>query len=108
MTIELPGTIKKYVDAGNRQDAKSMLSCYSEDAVVKDEGAELRGKKEIEGWIAKTIEKYKFQFEPLAIKENDAEVVVTTKVSGTFAGSPVTLDFHYRIKNDMISSLDVR
>jgi ketosteroid isomerase-like protein len=76
MSIKLPEIIKKYVDASNAHDVKSILSCFSEDAVVHDEGKKLRGKKAIEDWIVKTIEKYKFQFKPLSVKEDEAEVVV--------------------------------
>ena len=56
----------------------------------------------------KTIEKYKFQFKPLGIKGADTQVVVAVEVSGTFDGSPVTLDYHFIIENDKISSLTVK
>ena len=65
MAVKLPRVIKKYVDASNDHDVKSILSCFSDDAFVRDEGKEFRGKKAIEGWIVQTIEKYKFQFNPL-------------------------------------------
>jgi hypothetical protein len=45
---------------------KAILSCFATDAVVHDEEQEIRAKKLIEDWIATTIEKYKFQFKPLA------------------------------------------
>src|SRR5216117_2319027 len=102
MTLKLPGIIKKYVDASNEHDVKSILSCFSDDALVHDEGEELHGKKSIEGWIVKTIKKYKFQFKPLDIKGEDTEIVVAVEVSGTFNGSPVTLDYHFIIENDKI------
>jgi len=108
MMIKLPEIIKKYVDASNEHDVKSILSCFSDDALVHDEGEELHGKKSIEGWIVKTIEKYKFQFKPLGIKGEDDEIVVAVEVSGTFDGSPVTLDYHFIIENDKISSLTVK
>src|SRR5258706_15893902 len=108
MAIKLPGIIKKYVDASNAHDVKSILACFSDDAVVLDEGETLDGKKAIEGWIVKTIEKYKFQFKPLGVKDQGAEVVVTVEVSGTFPGSPLTLDYHFTIKNDKISSFAVK
>jgi len=107
MAIRLPRIIKKYVDASNAHDVKSILSCFSDDAVVHDEGEALRGKDAIEGWIAKTIEKYKFHFNPLRIKGNDPEVVVSVEVSGKFDGSPVTLDYHFTIESDKISSLTI-
>jgi len=53
----------------------------------------------------KTIEKYKFHFKPLSAKDHDEEVVVAVEVSGTFAGSPVTLDYHFAIDNEKILSL---
>src|SRR5882672_4123 len=107
MTIKLPRIIEKYVDASNRHDVQSILSCFSDDAVVRDERETLRGKKAIEGWIVKTIGKYKFQFEPLSVKEHDGGVVVGMEVSGTFEASPVTLDYHFVLGDDGISSLTI-
>jgi ketosteroid isomerase-like protein len=107
MTIKLPRIIKKYVDASNKHNVQSILSCFSDDAIVHDEGKEFRGKKTIEGWIVQTIEKYKFQFEPLTIKDDNVEVVVAVEVSGTFDGSPVSLDYHFVIENDQILSLTI-
>ena len=71
-------------------------------------GKALRGKKAIEGWIVKTIDQYKFQFKPLNVKDDDVEIVVAVEVSGTFDGSPVTLDYHFAIENGKISSLTVK
>src|SRR5205823_12335767 len=107
MNLKLTRIINDYVTASNAHDVKSILSCFSEDAVVHDERETLHGKKAIEGWIAKTIEKYKFHFNPLRIKGNDPEVVVSVEVSGTFDGSPVTLDYHFTIESDKISSLTI-
>lgn len=107
IAIELPHIIKKYVDASNRHDVKSILSCFSDNALVHDEGAELHGNKAIEGWIVKTIEKYKFHFKPLGIKASGSDSVVTVEVSGTFEGSPVTLDYRFTIRNDKIFSLTI-
>ena len=73
MTIKLPQIIQKYVAASNQHDVKSILACFSDDAVVRDEGKEFRGEEMIEGWVVKTIEKYKFQFKPLSIKDDNTE-----------------------------------
>ena len=105
--MKLPIVIDNYIRASNAHDVKSILSCFSEDAVVRDEGETLRGKKAIEGWIAKTIEKYKFQLKPLSLKEDKVDVVVMLEVSGTFDGSPVTVDYHFTIESDKILSLKI-
>jgi ketosteroid isomerase-like protein len=107
MTIKLPRIINDYVNASNAHDAKSILSCFSDDAVVRDERNDFRGKKMIEDWITKTIEKYKFQLKPISIKNDNAGVVVTVEVLGTFDGSPITLDYHFTIESDKILSLTI-
>ncbi|SRR6266496_6845881 len=107
MTIKLPHIIQSYVDSSNRHDVQSILSCFSDDAVVRDERETLHGKKAIEGWITKTVEKYKFHFKPLSVKDDNAEIVVAVEVSGTFDGSPITLDYHFTIESDKILSLTI-
>ena len=107
MTIKLPRIINDYVNASNAHDVKSVVACFADNALVHDEGKDFRGKKVIEDWITKTIEKYKFQFKPVSIREDNAEVVVAVEVSGTFDGSPITLDYHFTIEGNKIVSLTI-
>ena len=107
MNVPLPEIINSYFNSSNAHQIESILSCFSDDAVVHDEGATLRGKSAIKGWIVKTIEKYKFQFKPLSTKNHDADVIVAVEVSGTFDGSPITLDYHFTIENNEIQSLKI-
>lgn len=107
MNLDLPEIIQKYVEASNQHDVESVLACFSDDAVVHDEGETLRGKKAIEGWIAKTIKKYKFQLKPLGVKDERPQIVIAIEVSGTFPGSPVTLDYHFVIEEEKILSLTI-
>jgi ketosteroid isomerase-like protein len=107
MTIKLPHIIQSYVDSSNQHDVQSILSCFSDDAVVHDDAETLHGRKAIKDWITRTIEQYRFQFKPLSIKDDSAEIVVAVEVSGTFDGSPVTLDYHFMIEKDKILSLTI-
>jgi len=86
---------------------KSIVACFSDDAVVHDEGEQLRGEKAIESWAAMTIEKYRLQYKLLTAKTDADRIVVAIEVSGTFPGSPVTLDYHFIVTNDKITSLAV-
>ena len=106
MTIKLPRIINDYVNASNARDVKSVVACFADNALVHDERNDFRGKKMIEDWITKTIEKYKFQLKPISIKDDNA-VVVAVEVSGTFDGSPITLDYHFTIESDKILSLTI-
>jgi ketosteroid isomerase-like protein len=107
MNVKLPQIIDDYIKASNAHHVKSILACFSDDAVVRDEGETLHGKKAIEGWIARTIEKYKFHFKPLSIKEDNVDVVVTVEVSGTFDGSPVSLGYRFTIERDKVRCLAI-
>jgi SnoaL-like domain len=107
MSINLPSIIQKYIDASNAHDVKAIVVCFTDNAIVRDENATMRGKIEIERWITTTIEKYKFQFKPLASQERDNETVVSVEVSGTFPGSPISLDYHFAIANEKIASLTI-
>jgi len=107
MTINLPRIIQRYVDASNRHDVNGILACFSDNAVVHDEGETLHGKKAIEDWVTRTIEKYKFQFKPVTFREDNAELVVVIEVSGTFDGSPITLDYRFIATDEKITSLTI-
>ena len=105
MSINPPPIIQSYIDASNAHDLKSILDCFAGDAVVRDENATHRGKVDIERWVSETIEKYKFHFTPLSAEERGNETLVSVEVSGSFPGSPVTLDYHFTLANEKISSL---
>ena len=87
-----PPVIQSYIAASNGHDVKGIMDCFADDAVVRDENATRHGKIDIGRWATETIQKYKFQFKPLGIKGEDTQIVVAVEVSGTFDGSPVTLD----------------
>src|SRR5215468_10713160 len=103
--MDLPTVIQKYIDASNAHDVSSIIACFASDAIVRDENATRRGQIDIKRWATETIEKYKFQFKPINSNEHADETVVRVEISGTFPGSPVTLDYHFIIANDKIESL---
>ena len=103
--MKLPALIQHYIDASNMHDVESILGCFADNAVVRDENATHHGKIDIGHWATTTIEKYKFQFKPLSSQERGNETVVSVEVSGTFPGSPISLDYHFAIANGKIASL---
>ena len=103
--MNLPPLIQSYISASNAHDVEAIVVCFADDAVVRDENATQHGKIEIRRWATETIEKYKFQFKPLSADERDAKTILSVVVSGSFPGSPITLDYHFTIANDKIQSL---
>jgi ketosteroid isomerase-like protein len=108
MSVQLPTIIEEYYQAKNRHDTAAMLTCFAEDAVVHDEGEELRGTDAIAGWIEKTTSKYRVTVEPTGMEKQNGETVVTAQVSGNFDGSPIELYYHFVVKNDKIVRLAIR
>jgi len=86
MKVALPRVIKEYIDASNAHDVERCVSCFSDDALVRTKGKDFRGKKTIEDWVVKTIEKYKFR-SSRSLKKRRAKIVVSVEVSGTFPGA---------------------
>jgi ketosteroid isomerase-like protein len=107
MSVKLPKLINTFIKAQNAYDADTALACFSENATVLDEGETLKGKKAIREWMEKTKKKYSPKFRPVSIKESTGEIIMTTEVSGTFDGSPVNLDYHFKVRNNLIEDLCV-
>ena len=107
MSLNLPPIIQRYVDASNAHDVRSILQCFADDATVRDENATHRSKVDIRSWARTTIEKYKFHFKPLSSEERGSETFVSVEISGTFPGSPISLDYHFTINGDKIASLTI-
>ena len=105
--IELKQPISDYYSACNRHDFETMIALFSEGATVEDEGRTHRGIDEIRLWAEKTQEEYSFTVEPLTSKDEGDTVAVLTKVSGTFPGSPVELNFVFELAAGKISALRI-
>lgn len=107
MSAKLPKTVQTYVEAYNARNREAAAACFSEDALVHDEGKDYRGRKAIGAWLGETIEKYQPLLTPGKVEGSDQDPVVAVRVSGNFPGSPVSLAFHFTIKEGRITKLDI-
>ena len=108
VSVHLPKAIELYMSSENAHNADALAACFAPDATVRDEGRTREGLKDIAAWRRETTEKYQHTFAPIAVIERDGKTIVTTKVSGNFPGSPVTLDFVFRLKDGKIASLEIQ
>ena len=106
MTLDLPQPIAAYFSA-DKEDSESVARCFTEDAIVKDEGHTYRGRADIQQWKADVATKYRYTTEHLACEQKDGKVVVTSRLTGNFPGSPVTLRFLFGLDGDKIASLEI-
>ncbi|MDQ1163394.1 hypothetical protein QE422_003762 [Chryseobacterium sp. SORGH_AS 447] len=105
--MNLPQVITDLVKAQDDFDSVAYANCFSETAVVFDEGKTHHGKKEIEHWISDANTRYQSVMKPLSYEENGTESILKAEVSGTFPGSPIVLSYHLQINNGAIQSLKV-
>ena len=103
--MNLPEVISKLVKAQNNFDSAAYAACFSETAVVFDEGKTHKGRKEIEHWIADANERYKATMKPVSFEET--ENILKAEVSGNFPGSPLILSYQLAIQDGQIHSLKI-
>ncbi|MDX2290395.1 MAG: nuclear transport factor 2 family protein [Hyphomicrobiaceae bacterium] len=108
MSIALPVIIDLYFATENAHHASAIEQCFASGAVVHDEGKLITGVEAIKAWRIETREKYHHTVEPLSVATRDGKVVVTSKVSGNFPGSPINLDYNFEIVEDLVVSLEIR
>ena len=103
--MNLPKVVDTLVETQNSFDSVAYANCFSETAVVVDEGKTHHGRKEIERWIADSNERYKATITPVGFEERENESLLKAETSGNFPGSPFILTYHLIINNDLIESL---
>ena len=103
---DLPRAIANYF-AADEDGAETLSQCFTEDAVVKDEGQTYNGRAAIKEWKAHASEKYQYTSEPLALDQQDRKAVVTSRLIGNFPGSPVNLRFFFELDGEKIKSLEI-
>ena len=106
MTLDLPKPIAAYFTA-DTEGGEAVAQCFTENAVVKDEGQTYRGRAAIKQWKADVSARYQYTSEPLACEQKEGNVIVTSRLTGNFPGSPVNLRFFFVLDGDKIASLEI-
>lgn len=101
----LPKVIVDLVEAQNNFDSKAYTNCFSQTAVVFDEGKTHQGQQEIEKWIDKANKEYQATMKPLEYSETNQ--TLKAQISGSFPGSPIVLTYKFEISDQQIQSLKI-
>jgi hypothetical protein len=73
MTLDLPEPIAAYFTA-DKDDSDAISQCFTENAVVKDEGRTYNGRAAIKEWKADGSTKYRYTSELLACERKDCRL----------------------------------
>lgn len=104
-TISLPQPLAEFIRAKNAHDSAALTACFAPDAVVYDDGAEMRGRPAIKEWSEGVNKAYSLTMEPTGLTEAEDETVLTALVSGNFDGSPLEFEYRFKIKAGSITAL---
>ncbi len=108
MTIELPKPIAAYFAAdADKNDMAAVARCFTEQAVVKDEGRTHRGRAAIQQWKEESSTAYQYTSTPFASEVTDGKTIVTSHLVGTFPGSPVDLRYMFELEGEKIAALEI-
>jgi ketosteroid isomerase-like protein len=107
MSVSAPGSIGAYFRAIADDDSDALIACFTDDAEVSDEGNIHRGPEEIRAWRERTRSAYRYTADVLGTDGDGDHVVVTTRLTGDFPGSPVEVPYHFALRDGLISRLDI-
>lgn len=107
MSIELPQPIAAYFASDSRGDAQAISDCFTQGAVVVDEGNTHTGRDAIRQWITNASTKYAYTVEPFALSQNGETTIVTSRLVGNFPGSPVDLRYIFVLSGLGIDRLEI-
>ena len=106
MPPDLPPPVAAYFTA-DKGDGEAVSQCFTENAVVKDEGRTYHGRAAIKQWKADASARYRYMSEPVACEQKEGKIVVTSRLTGNFPGSPVNLQFFFGLEGDKITLLEI-
>lgn len=107
MSVTLPPPVAAYFTANNARDAEGAARCFTADAVVHDEGKEMRGSAAIKDWERRVFDKYGATMTPTSASGHPGKMDVVAQVAGNFDGSPLPLIFHFTLAGALISALEI-
>ncbi len=107
MQPTLPTAVAAYFRAENARAPTELAACFSDDALVRDEGRDIRGPQAIAAWAIDAARRYDHRIEVIGAAEEDGATLVTTQVSGNFPGSPAQLKFAFRLQDERIAQLEI-
>jgi SnoaL-like domain len=107
VSISLQKPLADFFSATNARDADALFALFAAEATVDDEGFQYRGLDSIRGWIAETVERFRFNIDVVDASHATEQSSIVGVVSGDFNGSPVHVRYDFKLDQQKIVSLKV-
>lgn len=102
----LPEKIKAYLTSHATGEDATVLSAFSADAVVTDEGDDYSGHDQIEAWLTGPASEYTYTTEFISATTVDAETVdLLQHLEGNFPGGAADLHYRFSMEGGLIRRL---
>jgi hypothetical protein len=105
-TLNLPEPIAAYF-AADKLNPEAIARCFTAQAVVKDEGRTHTGTDAIKAWKAAASNAYTYTVNPFSLDQKGSSHAVRSRVTGNFPGSPIDLQYDFRLERGLIASLEI-
>lgn len=123
--LDVPTVISTYLAAKLGSEVDTILDCFTDDALVHDEGKDHLGRIAIRAWLGELASKYTLTYRVLGAHRWPATAPATApttaptatapttaaalrvEVAGNFPGSPVVLHHHFSLAGDRIAALTI-
>lgn len=107
--IHLPDAVNDFFQTVNEGDDEAFIKLFTPDAVVLDEGQEMKGTDELIKWSKHAIFYPHVSFKVVSAQERGGRITVTAEVDGDFdktgLPSPLLLDHHFQLEAGKIKEL---
>jgi ketosteroid isomerase-like protein len=111
MTTGLPEVIAQYLRVAggvNPADADVLVACFTEDAVVMDEGSVRRGHAAVRDWWTGPATAYQYTVDVCGTRAvGDGRYVVFTRLVGNFPGGTAELANRFVLRDGLIRELEI-
>jgi hypothetical protein len=105
---DLPDVIRRYFEADATRDTEAILTLFSEEAVVIDEGEAHSGIGGIRSWREEVTSAYEYTTEVVdAQRTSENDYVLTGRLAGNFPGGTADLTWRFTLDGEHIDRLHI-
>jgi len=107
---DMPAPLKAFLKAAEQRDSKALLSLFTKDAVLTDEGRDHSG-DDLRQWNDKVFIGANVVVQPIHIEDRDGLTVLAVTVKGDYASfgitEPLQFNWHFKLAGDRIKSIRI-
>ena len=108
MPTSAPDIISRYFAAQSARDFDRLLTLFSDDAEVIDEGQTRRGRDEIRAWRENVTSVYEYTTDLVEVTPSrEGQYTARVHLEGNFPGGSVDLRYRFTLERDAISRLEI-